>query len=389
MVKSIGLIDNLSDIQNFVENKFYSCTAHELLTATGGNTGNVAFVHGTQKILGNPIRRIGWGSDPQVVRASVSHIVVCCANQVGAHVDLGGWADRLEKFGLPVVLVGLGAQSDNYDVEPIVPDGTKRFLKVVGQLRVDPLKTNISVRGDFTRRVLESLGVDAVSTGCPSLMISSRIGLGQEILKRQQSASLGKIAVAAGNPWHAPSCFLEPTLMDIVNYWSGAYVLQHPELVFQLVMGERDLIAPAKLKRMIDVAGGKYSAESLTTWLRKNAYYFADVSSWMRFYDHFDLVLGPRYHGVALGIQIGVPGCVYTIDSRTRELCEGTGIKSIPISSLKGMSPLDVVKASRWTDVDADVFDKTRKEKAGIFVDFIQGNCLEPSVHLRDLTKSL
>ena len=40
----------------------------------------------------------------------------------------------------------------------------------------------------------------------------------------------------------------------------------------------------------------------------------------------FDFVVGPRFHGVMLAMQAGIPGGVIAHDSRTLELCQTMGI---------------------------------------------------------------
>lgn len=386
-MKRIGIIDNLVDIQSLLENKYHNCNAAEVMKATGGNTGNVAFVFGARQIIKNPVTRIGWGWTPDVVKQRVDHLVVCCANQIGAHADLGGWADRLEQFSLPVTLIGLGAQSDSYELEPVVPDGTKRFLNLVNELRVNSEQSNIGVRGVFTQTTLQSLGVESIRTGCPSLMISKELELGKKILKRQVSSSLQKIAVAAGNPWHGPSAFLEPLLVDVIDKYSGAYILQHPESMVHVAYGEIENITEKTINRFLQVYGSRFGLEEMLLWYRRNAYTFIDAPNWMRFLDKFDAVIGPRYHGVALALQHAIPGCVFTIDSRTEELCEETAVKAIHVSKLKEFGADELVDAARWIPDDVDKFDANRASKAKVIFEFLVESEIEPSDHLRSLSK--
>jgi Polysaccharide pyruvyl transferase len=381
-MKRIGIIDNLIHIQSLLENKYHNCDSAEVMKATGGNTGNVAFVFGARQIINNPITRIGWDWNPETVKQRVDHLVVCCANQIGKHADLGDWADRLERFSLPVTLLGLGAQSDSYEVEPVVPDGTKRFLKLVTELRANSEQPNIGVRGAFTQTTLQTLSVESIRTGCPSLMISKEPKLGQQILKRQNGNSYEKVAVAAGNPWHGASAFLERILVDIVDNYSGAYVLQHPESMLQIAYGETDNITEKTSSRFLEVYGERFDLESMLLWYRRNAYTFIDAPNWMRFLDKFDAVVGPRYHGVALALQHSIPGCVFTIDSRTKELCEETAVKAIHMSELKGLVASELVEVSRWTTDDVDSFDANRIAKSRVFIDFLTNNGIEPSEHL-------
>ena len=381
-MKRIGVIDNLIDIQSLLENKYHNCNAAEVMKATGGNTGNVAFVFGVCQIIKNPLTRIGWGWTPDVVKQRVDHLVVCCANQIGAHADLSGWADKLEMFGLPVTLIGLGAQSESYEIKPIVPEGTKNFLSVVNAFRANPDSSNIGVRGEFTQKTLQSLGFESVRTGCPSLMISKDQELGKNILKRQGDTRYKKIAVAAGNPWHGSSAFLESILVDVVDKYSGAYILQHPESMLQIAYGEIENITENTINHFLKIYGDHFNFEKMLAWYRRNAYVFIDAPNWMRFLDKFDAVIGSRYHGVALALQHTIPGCVFTIDSRTQELCDETAIKSIHVSKLKEFGADDLIDVARWTADEVDCFDSNRNAKAGVFINFLIANEIVPSDHL-------
>lgn len=383
-MKRVGLIDNLSNIPTYRETGFFEGNAESLLAATGGNTGNVAFVYGIGKILANPISRIGWGWTPSVVRERVDHIVVACANQIGAHADLSDWAKFLEKFDLPVTLIGLGAQAEKAEDEVKIPDGSKKFLEVVAALRGEGVQ-NIGVRGVFTQGVLSKNGTDSKITGCPSLMISSNKALGQTILDNQNKNGTKKVAVAAGNLWHGPSAFLEKLMADIVDSYSGAYILQHPLEMAQLALGEREAISETAIKRFLEVYQPKFKdADELFEWYRKNAYLFVDVPNWRSFLRHFDLVVGPRYHGVAIGVQSEVPSCAITMDARTEELCSQTGVKFIKMSSIsKDMKPEDLIELSQWTRSDAEKLDAIRVQAAGVFVEFLEDNGLVPSSHLK------
>ena len=226
-MKRVGIIDNLRDIEVFLSSSYGTADAASVMDATGGNTGNVAFVYGARKIVGNSLTRLNWGWAPNDVRASVDQLLICCANQLGTHADLGVWADRLADFNLPVTLLGLGAQAHDTKTFPELPKGTLRFLEVISSLRPSD-GPNVAARGDFTKRLLAKHGVESEAAGCPSLHISIASSLGTEILNRQGSKPFERVAVSAGNPWHVRSAPLERVLVDIVNKYQGDYIVQHP-----------------------------------------------------------------------------------------------------------------------------------------------------------------
>lgn len=382
-MKRVGIIDNLEDLHHFVDKKYERASATEIMSATGGNTGNVAFVYAARKILGNPVTRIQWGERPEDVRQKCEHLVICCANQLGKHADLNDWANSLERYDLPVTLIGLGAQSETHDEFPQLPDGTKRFLAVVHALRSNEA-LNIAVRGDFTRLVVRNEGIDAVSTGCPSLHISPVKNLGAALLARQSTRpALPTVAVAAGNPWHQPSAFLEKTLVEIVDKRKGQYVLQHPKEVFHFALGERSSLNERTINRFLEIYGGVFDEQSIFEWYRRNAAYYIDAPNWMRALQRFDFVLGPRYHGVALAIQAGVPGTVITMDGRTQELCEGTAVKTISIDDAMKMSADELCDHALWKAADAQYFDENRFLKAKVLREFLVSNGLTPSEHFQ------
>jgi hypothetical protein len=384
-MKRIGLIDNLNNIDHFVGDLYSKATAAEVMRATGGNTGNVAFVFGARKILKNPIVRVGWGWTPEIVRQRCDHLVVCCANQLGKHADLGTWADRLEQFNLPVTLLGLGAQSDSMTLTPEIPAGTLRFLEFCNRTAESQDAINIAVRGEYTQRVLAEIGITSEPAGCPSLHINSNPQLGAAILHRQGKHAIERVAVAAGNPWHAGSAGLERMLVEIVNQYKGDYILQHPESMLQVAYGEREVLSQKTIDRFTDVYQGLFDFEGMLDWYRRYSSVFVDAPNWMRFLGKFDTVIGPRYHGVALGLQAGIPGCVITIDSRTQELCQGTAIKCLPASDALGLSASELIEMSRWTNHDAEYFDHVRHQKATAYVSFLESNGLQSSDQLTQL----
>lgn len=378
-MKRIGLIDNLNPLGS--DRQPDALTAAEVMAVTGGNTGNLAFVGGARGLLANPIERLTWGENPDSVRARFDQVVICCANQIGAHVDLSGWADNLDRWQLPVTLLGLGAQSENFSVMPKVPAGTKRFLGTVKEL-APGAKPNTATRGDFTARVLADLGHEATAICCPSLFLSSEMDLGKRVLAGQRQKAFERVAVAAGNPWHGPSARLEPALVDVVEQYQGSYILQHPLGMLQLARGERANVSAALMSRFIEVYGRRFDIDSLFDWYGRHAQYFLDLNAWIEALSTFDGAIGPRYHGIALAIQAGIPGCVIAIDSRTEEMCISSALKYVKSKALVDPTASDLVDAIRWTEQDASRFDSNRQSKAVQFLEFLAHNQLEPSAAL-------
>lgn len=384
--KRIGVIDNLQDLATFTNARYESATASEVLAATGGNTGNVAFVYATRKILGNPQARISWGSDVAEVKRRFDHIVICCANQLGPHADLASWGAKLREFSLPVTLIGLGAQMETVTDMPLVPEGTRQFLDAVSELR-DAVSSNIATRGRYTSKLLDLLGHESAPIGCPSVLISENVALGA-LLSAKNLPFLPRLAIAAGNPWHEPSSPLESMLATVAERTSGSYVVQHPLSMVQFALGDREAISPQAWKRFSTVYAGSIFPSDLVDWFRRNSALFVDSPTWMHALRRMDGVLGPRYHGVALGVQAGVPGCAIAVDGRVQELCETTRLKMISLEEARGLSFDGLLRTVAWTDEDAHKFDSNRSMLATEMRAFLEANGLEASQHLVRLTHS-
>lgn len=291
----------------------------------------------------------------------------------------------IEVYDKPVTLIGLGAQASSKNQLPEIPEGTRRFLSAVSQRRISQ-HCNILVRGSYTQSVLEQEGYESVPTGCPSLLISDIPSLGKAIVNYSQSNPPCRIAVAAGNPWHTASARLENTLIDIVNHWKGEYIVQHPLVMLQYSMGEAHYVDRSTNERFCKAYSDSLGPSEIKRWFIQNSIYFTDAHSWIRYLRKFDITIGPRYHGVALAIQAGRPSLAITIDSRTQELCESTGVKHIPLSESIKMSANELIEASAWNHSDGELFDKARILQSERFSTAFQGNMLSPSAHALGLT---
>jgi hypothetical protein len=303
---------------------------------------------------------------------------------LGVHVDLAGWADRLNHFDLPVTCIGLGAQSEVVGKIPVLPEGTQTFLEVVNKFRRDTNQPNILTRGEFSSEVIKHYGYDSAPHGCPSQFISPEVGLGQKCLAHQSKNKYQRIMTAAGNPWHA-SASLERVLVELVNNYQGDYVLQHPECLFHLSTGKLDKISLDQRHRLEKVYGFLGDLNDISEWFQAYGVYFADAQNWMHYSKHFSMVIGPRYHGVALPVQTGVPGKVIAIDSRTEELSSTTGIPFVRYKDVESHTAEELIQICRWEQQDADFYDEQRSKNAQGYMPFLEANGLAFNDYLNQL----
>jgi hypothetical protein len=141
------------------------------------------FQSATWESIQNPKFAVDFGTNIQQIRENADVLFIPAANQVNPFWDLQGWADFIEAIDLPVVVVGLGAQSSVESSTSIkLQPGTERFLSVISERC-----SSIGVRGSYTAEVLSKNGItNTVVTGCPSNFTSERIS-GEEIANKLES----------------------------------------------------------------------------------------------------------------------------------------------------------------------------------------------------------
>lgn len=307
----------------------------------GGNTGNLAFVYAIASHLGGvatdgtpePVRVVPWHVPAADLRGTADLIVLACANQLGPHTDLGTHATNLEAIGLPVVALGLGAQAASRDEEAVIPDGTKKWLEVIGRLA--PGKApNIGVRGEYTLRQLERLGCGdrGIVMGCPSNFINPTDIAA--LVSARREVPVGRVAAAVGQPYWRELAEIERAVLDLVDESDGSCIVQHGQIMVDLGQGELATMSEKDVELLRAYFRPRLSTDEFALWCRRNMLGFGTVPDWMNWLKRHDFVVGPRFHGIMLAIQAGVPGGCITHDSRTAELCDTMGIPARPASEM-------------------------------------------------------
>ena len=77
----------------------------------------------------------------------------------------------------------------------------------------------------------------------------------------------------------------------------------------------------------------------------------------------FDMVVGPRFHGIMAAVAAGTPGVLVAHDSRTKELAEACGIPHVT-----HRDPVDAASLIRAFDdqFDPEAFGVVRSTNAAI-----------------------
>lgn len=352
-------------------------STERLYALTGHNVGNLAFHYAMVKILGGGLQAKPWHTDPAEIDALGDLGVMPCANQLGPHADYGRLGERFAAIKARLLAVGLGAQGDSYDAIPPVPEGTLAWVREIVRHRAAD-GPNIGVRGPFTLRVLEhyGLGHAAVVTGCPTLFINPDPRLG-ELIASRIGRPPRRIAIAAGHQKWTHLGKLEASLTAMIGPAGGSYIVQSPIEMVHLARGEAGLLSEEALTECRDYACPHLTLDEFKDWSRAYARAFFNVSEWMEHLRGFDYVVGPRIHGVMLGLQAGIPSLCIAHDSRTRELCETLGVPFVLADDVRdGLAAPDIPDLLRFRSTD---FSERRQVLARQVDALLRNNGVPPS----------
>jgi len=370
----MGLEPQINDSENLASS--------EILARSGHNLGNLVFHFALAKQLKFSERRVSWWEDPSVISLQGDIGVLAGANQAGAHWDAGELAGKFRLLNCRLVMVGLGAQSPTRQILPNIPTRTLEWFVEIAA-RTQHGVRNIGVRGDFSRSVLEHYGLsESIEVvGCPSLFISPLPNLGQHIQARADT--IDRIAVVAGHTGWPHLKLIEQSLVRLVAQSDGSYIAQSDEDLIQLCRGEAEKLDPAVLERCRLYLAPDLGDSAFINWANRYGRLFTDVERWMEHLRQFDFVIGTRYHGVALGIQAGIPGLVIAHDSRTIELCVTTGVPYRLASNFpEEINVPDLIEIAAF---DATQFDQNRRNRARRYLRFMDSNEVEMLDWVREL----
>lgn len=342
-----------------------------------GNTGNMLFLSATRRFVKHDKKNLGGKLSDEALEGT-DGIVIPAANWIQESRDLGSLAKRLEKIDHPICIMGLGAQSME-EREMILPEGTKRFLKVISERC-----SSLSVRGDFTAEVIAANGVTNVTvTGCPSLLwhVDRQPEVSRVVSRRSPPRVAVLITPAGAYIQNQPNLRTKITrkLLQFA-YDSNASSIGQTEL--PLMQAARSEVGPedATVGPILEYLFERPAAEA-AAYLRKHFRTFANVPEWMVFASNHDLILGTRLHGVVAGLLSGTPSVLVTHDTRTEEMGRQAGIPTVNALDLIGDAPIDAAQIIEQADFVT--FNNRQRDYFNAFKDFLKTN--DVPNHLGDI----
>lgn len=345
---------------------------------TGRNIGNLAFWYSARRLIDEPLVYLNWSTKPSDVPHKLSAIVIPAANFIGAHTHLAQLANLVRSFDLPVVVVGLGAQSERADVMPPVPEGTADFLREVAKRT--PF---IAVRGEFTKAVCATQGIDnVVPIGCPSVLMNGDRSLGRKVGRAIDTLQPTSVGVhAASTKGNVQS--VERELFRWMRLFPGSqYIVQRPAEIFAAIM--REELTPAAVQHLASLAaylGVEGGADAMARELQTYGYIPTSIDSWRVHLRRHSCTVNTRIHGTMVGLQTEVPSLCVAHDARIEELCHQMAVPMITVKQFIE-NRYDVSSLFKLAAFDPVRFEARRTEAARIYVQLLQKAGVKPSAHL-------
>lgn len=366
---------------------------HQLCASASSNTGNLLFNFALEQLIELKQTGLKWNTPAEQLNGYGEPLVVPMANNIGRHMDIEKSGPKLKDIEVPFAIFGLGAQFRlNGDIEQSVnaiPEGTVRWLQDVCSKSTSP---NISVRGEFTYKIFERLGLAShvLPLGCPSHFISPNKRLGEALsVKSQQLSSKtlnNGIGITAGNPAIKHLVNLEQFLIKLIDELGGSYVVQNPKDLICVAENWLHELEEAEIENVRDCYFPGMSVQEMSSWMRKHAKTYVSIPQWFSDVSKHDIVTGTRIHGCQIALQAGVPTVCLYLDSRTKELCDTMLVPCLDAHEFQKDPSVDklIDTLASW---DWELYDQNRMKLCRQTLDFIEMNGLTPSSHLKMLVR--
>ncbi len=334
------------------------------------------FTEATYRNIADEPVWVGFNFDPIRINSEFDHIVIPAANWLNKSDALEGLVKRLQKVDLPVTCIGLGAQADSIGVDPEkigLSDASIELARTISDR-----SKYISVRGEFTRKVLDYLGIkNTVVTGCPSLYMD----LPKDKVEEKLTDLSGEL-VLQGTRYNMQHSYLQSMSIDkkifTIAGQAGLDIVfqsERPEISFLDGSASDEWDRDAE-NSGLDKLYGRSGAGQLKEYLRKHGRVFTSIDVWSDFVRSRAGVIGTRLHGAILALNSGVPAVLLPHDSRTQEILDFALIPT-------GSPEILLDEARNTARLPDDIFDQVgafserREKNRAVYEQFLNVNGLK------------
>lgn len=343
------------------------------------NFGDYVVIDSMLKVIdGDVVGNVQLAPPSDAPLPAADHLVIRGANYIRSNFDLSGMGDVIERLGLPVTVMGIGAQAPDYGKLEL-PKGTIRALRILGEH-----SNVVGARGAYTAEVLTELGVDNVEPiGCPSFFRA----MNRDLAITLDAQAIGSVAYNMNR--HMTGIYGSDSLL--VNRIQRSFFMELKRsfgVVWTFCQGELpEFIAAhrleehyATLKSQL-VRSGFANSESdpIIDDLVASAVCATSVTDWEQRISDVDLVIGMRFHGTTVGLSNGVPSIYLVNDTRIHELATHFAVPYVDVRKLDAPPSIDsIVEAADFGPFNAQYADRFDR-----FADYLHRNGLPSKMQRR------
>lgn len=287
-----------------------------------GNPGNKLFIQACEQYLTKPDIEFEYFSEnmsPEYINKSFDLVLLPTANIFNRSETVIKWLKEhtcaFQKYKIPVIVLGAGAQTDSYDdlleLSNSIKEPAKEFIESVYRTG-----GQFGLRGYFTQRLFELWGYkQAVVTGCPSLYQNGRnLNIKKNTVRYEDFVPSinGEVPLLVNKWWKRQfRLFKKSVFVD-----QGIFY----HLFYNAPFLEKNKLS---LKKANELAH-RFTDFGLELIHQNRVRLFYDILAWSRFFaeEHISFSTGQRIHGNIIAILNEVPAVVCVHDSRTQELAE-------------------------------------------------------------------
>lgn len=328
----------------------------------GNNAGNLVFLQATHRILaarGVEIEAgdvMGDARRASMVNERFDVCVIPLANafRISYEAGLRRMVRFIERLTIPVVILGVGAQSNehfSYDYQKPIEPLVRQFVTAV--LDRGP---SIGVRGEMTAEYLRGLGFrDIEVIGCPSMFLH-----GDRLSVEKRLPALDRSAKVSINVSPYVTAMGPIVMSHLERYPNLTYIPQDLDTLGLLIRGD----AP---RDAAEQGGPMPFHASHPLFEQRKVRFYVEPWPWMNDLADADFSFGTRIHGNITALLAGTPAYLFAHDSRTLELARYFEIPHRLMSQI----PADIDAADLYEEADFSGMISGHAARFATFVDYL------------------
>ncbi len=255
------------------------------------------------------------------IRASCDFILLRGSNYIHEQMDWGHFLSWIEALDLPVLVIGVGAQAER-ERAIVLPTENRRVWQAIADRA-----PSIGVRGAFSAETLHRNGIHNIEiVGCPSLFR----GLDRSLKLRHAPDGPRRVTFSlrreVGSTYALDPAAFQATQKRIIAKLalvSDLYLSCHgePEEKAFFFRAPRHM-DKARAELVAQGWFDEVTGRVLQELYERRLFYVGAPGDYDVYAAQFDAALGYRVHAVLPAVAVGVPGVLFSYDTRSRELAE-------------------------------------------------------------------